>query len=134
MKKDIIPPVVEDVGVAVVKETNKEGAVEWNVYLLNLKKEAIEGVLVTSTGYGELNGESRKTSTLRHFLDTVGPGAYSKIEPIQEEVFGLSNEYWVSFFQHKTMYDKQYVFLAESICESNLIQIPLINKKGVLIK
>jgi hypothetical protein len=134
MKKDIDPPVVEDVGVAVVKEKNKEGAEEWNVYLLNFKKEAIEGVLVTSTGYGELNGETRKTSTLRHFLDIVGPGSYSKIEPIQEEVFGLSNEFWVSFFQHKTMYDKQYIFLAESICESNLIQIPLINKKGVLIR
>jgi hypothetical protein len=134
MRKDIIPPLVEDVGVAVVREVNKEGAVEWNVYLLNFKKESIEGVLVTSTGYGELNGEARKTSTLRHFLDTIAPGAYAKIEPIQEEVFGLSNEFWVSFFLHKTMYDKQYVFLAESICESNLIQIPFINKKGVLIK
>jgi hypothetical protein len=134
MKKDIIPPVVEDVGVAVVKEKNKEGEEEWNVYLLNFKKEAIEGVLVSSTGYGELNGEKRKTSTLRHFLDTVAPRAYKKIEPIHEEVFGLSNEYWVSFFLHKTMFDKQYVFLAESICETNLINIPLINKKGVLIK
>ena len=134
MKKDIIPPVVEDVGVAVVKEKNKEGADEWNVYLLNFKAEAIEGVLVTSTGYGELNGESRKTSTLRHFLDTVSPGGFSKIEPIHEQVFGLNNEYWVSFYLHKVMYDKQYVFLAESITDANCIRIPLINKKGVLIK
>ncbi len=134
MRKDIIPPVVEEVGVAIVKEKNKEGFDEWNVYLLNFKKEPIEGVLVTSTGYGELNGERRNTSTLRHFLDTVGPGEYSKIEPIQEEVFGLSNEYWVSFFLNKTMYDKQYIFLAESICDANLITIPLMQKKGVLIK
>ncbi len=134
MKKDIIPPVVENVGVAVVKEKNIEGAEEWNVYLINFKTEAIEGVLVTSTGYGELNGEPRKTSTLRHFLDTVGPGEFVKIEPIQEEVFGLSNEFWVSFFLNKVMYDKQYVFLAESISDANCIKIPLINKKGVFIK
>ncbi|HEV7231364.1 MAG TPA: hypothetical protein VGO45_08560 [Bacteroidia bacterium] len=134
MKKDIIPPIVEDIGIAVVKEKNAEGADEWNVYLLNFKQEAIEGVLVTSTGYGELNGESRKTSTLRHFLDTVGPGNYVKIEPIHEQVFGLNNEYWLSFYLHKVMYDKQYIFLAESICEANCIKVPLINKKGVLIK
>ena len=134
MKKDIIPPVVEDIGVAVVKEKNAEGAEEWNVYLINFKPETIEGVLVTSTGYGELNGEPRKTSTLRHFLDTLGPGELKKIEPIQEEVFALSNEYWVSFYLNKVMHDKQYVFLAESICENNLIKIPLIKKRGVLIR
>jgi hypothetical protein len=134
MKKDIIPPVVEDIGVAVVKEKNAEGAEEWNVYLINFKPETIEGVLVTSTGYGELNGEPRKTSTLRHFLDTLGPGEFKKIEPIQEEVFALSNEYWVSFYLNKVMHDKQYVFLAESICENNLIKIPLIKKRGVLIR
>jgi len=134
MKKDIQPPVVEDIGVAIVKENNEQGGEEWNVYLINYKKEAIEGVLVTSTGYGELNGEHRKTSTLRHFLDTVGPGEYTRIEPIQEEVFGLSNEYWVSFYLHNVMYDKQYIFLAESIQEQHLIHVPLLQKKGVLIK
>jgi hypothetical protein len=134
MKKDIILPVVEDVGVAVVKEKNQEGGDEWNVYLINFKKEAIEGVLVTSTGYGELEGEARKTSTLRHFLDTINGLSYARIEPIQEEVFGLSNEFWVSFYLNKLMYDKQYIFLAESISETNCIQIPVINKRGVLIK
>lgn len=134
MKKDIHPPVVEDIGVAIVKEKNKEGADEWNVYLINFKSEAIEGVLVTSTGYGELNGETRKSSTLRHFLDTIGPGEFAKIEPIQEEVFGLTNEYWVSFFLHNVMYDKQYIFLAESIQEQHFIKVPLLQKKGVLIR
>ncbi|MFI5148486.1 MAG: hypothetical protein ACHQRM_02060 [Bacteroidia bacterium] len=134
MKKDIQPPVVEDIGVAIVQELNDQGVQEWNVYLINYKKEVIEGVLVSSTGYGELNGEPRKTSTLRHFLDTVGPGEYVKIEPIQEEVFGLSNEYWVSFYINNVMYDKQYIFLAESIQEQHFIQVPLLKKKGVLIR
>jgi hypothetical protein len=120
--------------IAIVREKNAEGADEWNVYLLNFKLVAIEGVLVTSTGYGELNGEPRKTSTLRHFLDTVGPESFVKIEPIHEQVFGLNNEYWLSFYVQKVMYDKQYVFLAESISEANCIKVPLVNKKGVLIK
>src|SRR5688572_21304364 len=134
MKKDIIPPVVEDIAVAVVKELNELSEEVWNVYLLNLKDETIEGVLVSSTGYAELEGEKRKTSTLRHFLDTVNARSYAKIEPIMENVFGLNNEYWVSFFLHNVMYDKKYVFLAESINEKNFITLPLINRKGVMIR
>lgn len=134
MKKDIRLPVVEDIAVAVVKEENDKKEITWNVYLLNLKNETIEGVLVTSTGYGELNGEHRKTSSLRHFLDIVPGKSFVKIEPIMENLFGMSNQYWVSFYLNKEMYDKKYVFLAESITEQNMITIPLINKKGVMIK
>jgi len=114
------------------KDENKEDA--WNVYMLNLKNETIEGVLVTSNGYGELKGEPVKTSTLRHFLDTIPPKGFAKIEPIFENLFAISNEYWISFYHNKVMYDKKYVFLAESIKEENFINIPLINKKGVMIK
>lgn len=134
MKKDIIHPVVEDVAVAIVRELNDKGETEWNVYLLNLKEEEIEGVLVTSSGYGELDGEQRKTSTLRHFLDIIPGRSFAKIEPIMENLFGISNQYWVSFYLHKQIYDKKYVFLAESIKEENFITIPLIGKKGVMIK
>ncbi len=134
MKKDIVPPTVKDVAVAIITEQNELGETEWNVYLLNLKKEKIEGVLVTSKGYGTFDGEEVKTSTLRHFLDEVNAHNFKKIEPIVETVFGLNNEYWVSFYINKVMYDKKYIFLAESISPANLINIPLINKKGVMIK
>lgn len=134
MKKDIIHPVVEDVAVAIVREQNEKGETEWNVYLLNLKNEVIEGVLVTSSGYGELGGEKRQTSTLRHFLDIVPGRTYAKIEPILEDLFGMSNQYWVSFYLNKQIYDKKYVFLAESVKEENFITIPLLKKKGVMIK
>lgn len=134
MKKDIIPPVVEDIAVAVVKEQNELNETEWNVYLLNLKKENIEGVLVTSKGYGTYNEEEVKTSILRHFLDVVNANDFKKIEPIVDTVFGLNNEYWVSFFLNKVMYDKKYIFLPETIKEENFTLIPYINKKGVMIK
>ena len=134
MRKDINPPPVEDVALAVVKEENELGSIEWNVYAINLKNETIEGVLVTSKGYGSLNGEDVKTSTLRHFLDTIPSKGFAKVELIVENLFGIHNEYWLSFYLNKVMYDKKYIFLAESIREENLIIIPLINKKGVMIK
>jgi len=134
MKKDITPPLVEDIAIAVVKEENEMNEAEWNVYLLNLKKEAIEGVIVSSKGYGIYNNEEVKTSTLRHFLDTVTAHSFTKIEPVLENLFGLNNEYWVSFFLDKKMYDKKYIFLPETIKEENFIQIPILNKKGVMIK
>jgi hypothetical protein len=81
----------------------------------------------------ELN-EKVKTSTLRHVLDVVEPHSFCKIEPIMEDVFGVNNEYWVSFYLNNIMYDKRYVFLAESINESNFTLVPEINRMGVMIK
>lgn len=134
MKKDITAPSVENVAVAIVKEMNDLNDLEWNVYLLNLKDEKIEKVLVSSHGYGSINEEMVKTSTLRHFLDDIEPNAFVKFEPIMESLFGINNEYWVSFFVDNVMYDKKYVFLPETIKEENFILIPHINKPGVMIK
>lgn len=134
MKKDINPPAVEDIAIAIVREKNELDEVVWNVYMLNLKDRAIEGVLVTSKGYGYFEGEDVKTSVLRHFLDVIPAKSYAKVEPIVESLFGLNNEFWVSFYLDKVMYDKKYVFLAESVREDNFIHIPFIEKKGVMIK
>lgn len=132
MKKDIPMPAVEDVSVAIVRdETDDES---WNVYLVNQRGEELKNVLITSTGYGEIDGQPRKTSTLRHFFDHVSAKSFEKIEPIMEFTFGLSNEYWVSFFIGEQMYDKRYIFLPETIQEPNFTQVPLIGKKGVMIK
>lgn len=134
MIKDIPELIVEDIAIAAIKEINEQLEEEWNVYFINLKDEAVEGVLVTSTGYGELSGEQVKTSTLRHFLDKVEAKSYVKIEPIVETVFGLNNEYWVSFFLNQQMYDKKYIFLAETIKDEYFTHVPIIAKLGVMIK
>lgn len=133
MRKDIEIPVVTDVAVAIVSEVNELNEEEWNAYIINLKPKPLEGVLVSSRGYGEINNESRKTSELRHFLDVLEPKSFKKIEPIMEDVFGLNNEYWVSFYLERKMFDKKFIFLAESIRKENCVTIPIINKKGVLI-
>lgn len=119
---------------AIVPEFSPEGDKVWNVYLINMKEDTIEGVLVTSKGYGFHKGEIVKTSTLRHFLDTVPPHAFAKVEPIIEKVFGLNNEYWVSFYLNKVMYDKKYLFLPETIKEEFFTVVPVLGKKGVMIR
>jgi hypothetical protein len=134
MLKDIPNPIVEDIALAVVQEDGELDEPIWNTYLINLKKEEIEGVLVTSKGYGNYEGKEVKTTILRHFLDIIPPKSYSKIEPIIDNLFGLNNEYWISFFLKGVMYDKKYIFLPESIKEEHFTLIPIINKKGVMIK
>jgi hypothetical protein len=133
MLKDIPERKVENVAMAIVPEFSPEGDRVWNVYIVNLKNETIEGVLVTSKGYGQHRGEKVKTSTLRHFIDTVPSRGFARVEPIVENMFGLNNEYWVSFYIKKDIYDKKYLFLPETISEEYFTHIPVIDKKGVMI-
>jgi hypothetical protein len=133
MKKDILHPLVEGISIAVVLESENPEGRNWKVYLLNQRKEAIDTVLIAAKGYGTLNGKELKTSTLRHAMGTVAAHTAVAVELIDEAVFGLANEYWVSYYIHNNLYDKKFVFMPESIVESNLIRIPLVNKPGVMI-
>jgi hypothetical protein len=140
MKKDIINLPVEDIAIAIVLENESslsdelQNDSEWNVYIINLKKDKIHNVIVTSRGYGLLDGEKRKTTTLRHYVEELPPNSFAIIEPIVQEVFPLNNEFWVSFYVDKIIFDKKFVFLPYTISKDYLINIPLINKKGVMIK
>ena len=135
MKEGLFGPKVENVGVAVVQDFNEENIEIFNVYLLNLRDDIMEGIIITSTGYGENanTGERLKTSTLRHCLEVMLPNEAAKIEPIIEDVFGLANEFLVSFWVNDIMYDKKYVFLPETISSSKMKEIPVLGKKGVMI-
>lgn len=133
MKKDLPENIVENVSIAVVMESASPEAKNWNVYVINLKEETIETVLVSSKGYGEKNGEGVKTSILRHALGDIESQDYALIEMIDEQVFGLTNEYWLSYYINGQIYDKKFIFVPESIVESNLIRIPILNKPGVMI-
>ncbi len=133
MKKDIPFRKVEQVGIAVVRETLETGATEWNVYLLNLRQEPILQVLVSSSGFGKINGRQRKTSVLRQALGDIPPRTFIKLEMIPEELFSFSNEFLVSFWQGHHLYDRKYVFVPGSISEKFLTEIPLIGKEGILI-
>ena len=132
MKEDIIRPEVKNVTVAIAKKTNELNTDEWSVYLINQNDHDIENTLVTSTGYGEQGNEVQKTSTLRHFLQTVSANSAALIEPIQEELFHLNNEYWVSYYVESKIYDKKFIFLPETIKDENLTYIKELDAKGIL--
>lgn len=136
MKEGILGPKVEEVGVAIVQEELENNAIGYHVYLLNYRDDIIEGIIVTSKGYGEHpeTGEQVKTSILRHGIELLLPNEGARVEPIMEDVFGLTNEFHVSFWINELMYDKKYIFLPGTIDPENMINIPLLDKKGVLIK
>ena len=105
---------------------------DWRVYLVNRNSNDLENVLVTSKGYGVNEGEEQKTSVLRHMIPKLEAGEYALIEPIDPSVFHLNNEYWLSFYIDKQLYDKKYIFVPDTIVEKNLSHIPEINLKGVI--
>ncbi|WP_183572870.1 hypothetical protein HDF18_05830 [Mucilaginibacter sp. X5P1] len=134
MIKDLPENVVEDIAIAVALEKESVETKIWYVYLINLKSVPIENVLITSKGYGEKDGEQVKTSTLRHMFPIVESNSFVLIEPIDEATFGLNNEYWLSYYIGKEIYDKKFIFLPESIVELNFIKLPVVNKPGVMIR
>ncbi len=133
MIKDLPQNIVKDIGIAVALEKESAETKLWYVYLINLKTQPIENVLVTSKGYGEKNGTAVKTSILRHMFPIVEGKSYKLIEPIDEQTFGLNNEYWLSFYIGKDIFDKKFIFLPESIVDLNFIRLPILNKVGVMI-
>ncbi len=131
MKKDIPQHKVEDLAIAIVPSDDNE---MWESYIINLKEEPIKSVFINSKGYGEVEGEKIKTTTLRHFFEQIGPLQIHKIEPIPSNLFKLTNEYWVSFQYDGYMYDKKYVFVKGSIDQLHFTPIPFLDKRGVMIR
>ncbi|MVN22350.1 hypothetical protein [Mucilaginibacter arboris] len=134
MLKDLPQNKVEDVAIAVALEAENVESKVWYVYLINLKNQEIENALITSRGYGYKDGEEVKTSTLRHVFPKVEARSFALIEPIDEQTFGLNNEYWLSYYIKDQIFDKKFIFLPESIVESNFIRLPVLNKPGVMIR
>lgn len=127
MRKDIDFEPVKNVYVAICQHNE-----EWKTYIVNKNKETLENVMITSRGYGKVEGEEKQTSTLRHLVETLKYNEYALVEPIDKQVFGLTNEYWVSYFINGKVYDKKFIFLPDSILEKNTIYIEDLKMKGIL--
>jgi hypothetical protein len=136
MKKDIEVRKVEDLIIAIAPRLpDEEGSdLFWDSYLINLKDEPIRSVLVATRGYGEIDGEMRTTSTFRHFWEVLGPLDMVKIEPIDKQLFNLANEFWISFSHEEYLYDKKYVFVPGSLHEDYFMDVPFLDRKGVMIR
>src|ERR1051325_6692395 len=123
MIKDIPFKKVEDIAVAVAPRADEGGEV-WVVYLVNMKDRAITGGLVNSKGYGTLDGKQVKTSSLRQFFEKIDGRDYVTLEILPEKLTSIANQFWVSFWLDGFLYDKQFVFVTESIIKDNLTDIP----------
>ncbi|RMG59042.1 MAG: hypothetical protein D6722_22840 [Bacteroidetes bacterium] len=133
MKKDIPIRKVTELCMAIVPDEDESPEALWRVFIINLKEEPIRNVLISSKGYGVREGETVRTSVLRHFFAEIGPRSYHQVERIQPEVFSLNNEYWVSFSYDDFLFDQKYTFVAGSIHEDFFTLIPLIGSRGVML-
>ncbi len=135
MREELMGPKVENVKMVVVPEKSEEGGMQHYVYLISLREDIMEGIIITSKGYGVnvTTGEKVQTSVLRHCIEVMLPNEAAKIEPIMEDVFGLTNEFHLSFWAEDVMYDKKFIFLPETITEKNYVEIPKLGRKGIMI-
>lgn len=134
MKNDIIVPTVEDVVVAAVPRTSDLSEELWDIYVINLRDENMANLLVTSQGYGSINGDDMSTTVLRHFHQELARNSAIKIEPIQTSLFGIKNEYWISFNDGETMLDKRFIFEPGTIGKDTLETVPVLDRPGVMLR
>ena len=132
MKEDIDFPKVEQVGVCAVPHQS-EGMKTWKVFIINMLDEPITNVLVSTKGYGKKDDAKVSTSELRHYFEDVLPKSFRAIEVILDELTGLNNQYWVSFYIGKTIFDKKFIFLPDTLLDKNLVDLPVMDQKGILI-
>jgi hypothetical protein len=131
MKKDIDFHPVTGVKLAIAKEMT-DGNEAWAVYMINLNLIELHTVMITSKGYGAINGEEKKTSVLRHMIKELGSESVVKVEPIDPAVFVLNNEFWVSYYILDQIFDKKFIFTEGSMDPSNIRMIPELGLEGVL--
>ena len=135
MREELKGPKVENVSVAIVEIPLENNEKEYIAYLLNFRDDIMEGIIVTSSGYGENpnTGEQIKTSILRKGIELMLPNEAARIEPIMPELFPLTNEFWVSFWVNDVMYDKRFIFVPGSINDEAFKLIDILGYKGVVL-
>lgn len=131
MKQDIDFSPVTGVKLAIAKSETEIG-VQWDVYILNLNLIELKTIMITSKGYGILDGEKRQTSTLRHMIEELGPESIAKVESIDPAVFNLTNEFWVSYYILDQIFDKKFIFTPGSFDPAHLRYIPELGLEGIL--
>lgn len=135
MKKDIIIPTVEGVHVVAFQEWNDDfQEYSWYAYLVNDTDNLLEMATVVSRAFGSINGEERKTGSFRHAFAKVEARTATKIELLENNVLQLNNEFMVAYFIGTTMFDKTFVLEANNFSDEAAVDLPVINKKGIIGK
>ena len=135
MKKDIIIPEVENVFLAAVQEWSDDFMeIVWYAYLINDSDFLIESVMIVSKAFGTIDGEMKKTSLLRHAFIEVPAVSVVKIEMMEKNVLVLNNEFMVTFFIGDTLYDRKFIFKANSITPDYVEEVPILFVDGVIVR
>lgn len=135
MKKDITIPEVENVFFAAVQEWSDDFMEKvWYAYLVNDSDFLIESVMVVSKAFGTIDGEMKKTSLLRHAFVALPAVSVVKIEMIEKNVLALNNEFMLTFFMDGKLFDKKFVFKANSINETEVEEVPILFVDGVIVR
>ena len=135
MKKDIQIPEVENVFLAAVQEWSDDFMEKvWYAYLVNDSDFQLDGVMVVSKAFGTLDGEMKKTSLLRHAFVEIPAVSVVKIEMIEKSVLVLNNEFMVTYFIGNTLYDKKFIFRAQTITPDYVEEVPILFVDGVIVR
>ncbi|MFZ4671330.1 MAG: hypothetical protein ACOYLT_04875 [Flavobacterium sp.] len=135
MKSDILIPTVENVFLAAIQEWSDDFMDKvWNVYLINDSDYDLESVMVVSKAFGTLDGEMKKTALLRHAFLQIPAVSVVKIEMIENKVLRLNNEFMVTYFIGGTLYDKKFIFKAQSITPDYVEEVPILFMDGVIVR
>jgi hypothetical protein len=135
MKSDILIPTVENVFLAAIQEWSDDFMDKvWNVYLINDSDYDLESVMVVSKAFGTLDGEMKKTALLRHAFLHIPAVSVVKIEMIENKVLRLNNEFMVTYFIGGTLYDKKFIFKAQSITPDYVEEVPILFLDGVIVR
>lgn len=132
MKDDIDFPKVDKVGVCAVPD-EKKGMKVWVVHVLNMLPGTITNVLVSTRGYGKKDDQEVKTSQLRHYFEEVKSMDTRQVEIVPQDLEGLNNQFWVSYYYNDQLFDKKFIFLPDSLIEDNMMELPVLKQKGILI-
>lgn len=135
MKSDIKIPEVENVFLAAVQEWSDDFMEKvWYVYLVNDSDFNLDSVMVVSKAFGTLDGEMKKTSLLRHAFPHVPAVSVVKIEMLETSVLRLNNEFMVTYFIGNTLYDKKFIFRAQTITPDYVEEVPILFVDGVIVR
>ena len=135
MKSDIQIPEVENVFLAVVQEWSDDFMEKvWYAYLVNDSDFQIDSVMVVSKAFGTIDGEMKKTSLLRHAFPSVPAVSVVKIEMLEKSVLVLNNEFMVTYFIGNTLYDKKFIFRAQTITPDYVEEVPILFVDGVIVR
>lgn len=133
MKKDIQIPEVKDIHIGAVKQFNEDLQEDiWTVFLINNSPNTLETLFVVSQAQGTIEDVAKETTTFRHQYEALAPFTAIRVELLEKAVLDLENTFSVSYFLNGKLFDKRFVFSAQSVADHNTTKLPVIDVDGVL--